>query len=189
MSILHLGLFVILIHLSYSASDGSFSKSACITMVPSYRSQTKPQPNTDVNEYGFAGPVALDLEFGDKDKNVTIYTKDPNDRFIGFMLQVRYEAERYDSSIEKGPIGKFTVHRDDPFKCMDCSSKCDTIIHKGKSPKSSIKVNWAKPLDYDGQDLYLRYSIVMEKSQYWVGLAYPPKLETDSEIDQFETSG
>ena len=66
MSILHLGLFVILIHLSYSASDGSFSKSACITMVPSYRSQTKPQPNTDVNEYGFAGPVALDLEFGDK---------------------------------------------------------------------------------------------------------------------------
>ena len=66
MSILHLGLFVILIHLSHSASDGSFSKSACITMVPSYRSQTKPQPNTDVNEYGFAGPVALDLEFGDK---------------------------------------------------------------------------------------------------------------------------
>ena len=52
--------------MSYSASDGSFSKSACITMVPSYRSQPKPQPNTDVNEYGFAGPVALDLEFGDK---------------------------------------------------------------------------------------------------------------------------
>ena len=68
-------------------------------------------------------------------------------------------------------------------------SKYFSIIHKGKSPKSSIKVNWAKPLDYDGQDLYLRYSIVMEKSQYWVGLAYPPKLETDSEIDQFETSG
>ena len=68
-------------------------------------------------------------------------------------------------------------------------SKYFSIIHKGKSPKSSIKVNWAKPLDYDGQDLYLRYSIVMEKSQYWVGLAYPPKLDSDSEIDQFETSG
>ena len=66
MSILQLGIFVALIHLTYSASDGSFSKSACITMVPSYRSQPKPQPNTDVNEYGFAGPVALDLEFGDK---------------------------------------------------------------------------------------------------------------------------
>ena len=61
-----------------------------------------------------------------RDKNVTIYTKDESDTFIGFMLQVRYEAERYDSSIIKGPIGEFNVNRDDPFKCMDCSGKCDT---------------------------------------------------------------
>ena len=153
-----LGLLITLFHLSHSASDGSFPKSACISMVPTYRRQTSPQPNTDVNEYGFAGPVSLNLEFGDRyssktniiywtwsfitsiyilsniystpfilirDKNVTIYTKDPSDRFIGFMLQVRYEAERYDSSIEKGPIGEFTVNQDDPFKCMDCNNKCD----------------------------------------------------------------
>ena len=64
-----------------------------------------------------------------------------------------------------------------------------SITHKSDSPKSEIKVKWTKPLDYDGQDLYLRYSIVMEKSQYWVALSYPPKLENDEAIDQFETSG
>ena len=38
-------------------------------------------------------------------------------------------------------------------------------------------MTWTKPDDYDGQDLYLRYTIVTEKRQYWVGLEYPPREE------------
>ena len=66
MAFLYLGLLTTLLHLSHSASDGSFSKSACISMVPSYRRKLTPQPNNNIDEYGFAGPVALDLMFGDR---------------------------------------------------------------------------------------------------------------------------
>lgn len=177
-----------LVELVYSASDGSFPESSCTSMTPTYRRNIPPQPNTDADN-GFAGPVELYLEFGDRSKNVTIYTKDANERFIGFMLQIRYDDERYDTSIKPGPVGEFTVHSNDPFKCMDCTAKCDSITHKGNNPKQEITVKWTKPLDYAGENLYLRYSIVMENSQYWVGIEYPPKEETHAEIERFQSSG
>ena len=47
--------------------------------------------------------------------------KDLGDTFRGFMLQVRYDEERYDRNFKKGPIGYFTVPADHPdVKCMDC---------------------------------------------------------------------
>ena len=60
-----------------------------------------------------------------RSKNVTIYTKDFDDNFRGFMLQIRYDNERYDENFKKGPVGTFTVSPDDPFKCMDCGGKCN----------------------------------------------------------------
>ena len=60
-----------------------------------------------------------------RSKNVTIYVKDPNDSFKGFMLQIRYDQERYDKNFKKGPIGEFTVGGQDPFKCMNCGGQCN----------------------------------------------------------------
>ena len=60
-----------------------------------------------------------------RSKNITIETKDPDDRFKGFMLQIHYDADRYDRNFPFGPIGKFTVSPNSPYKCMDCNSKCD----------------------------------------------------------------
>ena len=60
-----------------------------------------------------------------RSKNITIETKDPDDRFKGFMLQIHYDADRYDRNFPFGPIGKFTVSPNSPYKCMDCNSNCD----------------------------------------------------------------
>ena len=65
-----------------------------------------------------------------RSKNITIFAKDDgvfqNDPFKGFMLQIHYDADRYDPNFsKKGPIGKFTVSSNSPFKCMDCNGKCD----------------------------------------------------------------
>ena len=52
-----------------------------------------------------------------------------------------------------------------------------SLTHKNNDDKEYIIVTWKKPEDYDVQDLYLRYTIVTEKRQYWVGLEYPPREE------------
>ena len=67
LNIVRMVLFVsfTLVELVYSASDGTFPKSACTSMTPTYRRTIPQQPNTDVDN-GFAGPVELYLEFGDR---------------------------------------------------------------------------------------------------------------------------
>ena len=114
-----------------------------------------PKSNSRNVDNGFGGPVYLYLNFFDRfvhmhsqnikwlvnveissrcyyenhtifrSKNITIETKDPDDRFKGFMLQIHYDADRYDRNFPFGPIGKFTVSPNSPYKCMDCNSKCD----------------------------------------------------------------
>merc|ERR1712096_271856 len=129
--------------------------SQCTSMAPRARNHNaQPQVLTDndVDEFGFEGPVKLDIVFFERSKNITIFTKNQGDTF------------------KKRPIGKFTVSRDDPFRCMNCDGKCDSITHKDRSDKTSITVKWTKPDDYNNEDLYLRYSIVTEKKKYWVGL-------------------
>ena len=44
--------------------------------------------------------------------------KNKGETFKGFMLQVRYDRERYDGNFLKGPVGYFTPN--DSVKCMDC---------------------------------------------------------------------
>ena len=58
-----------------------------------------------------------------------------------------------------------------------------SLTHKNSDDKEYIIVTWTKPDDYDGQDLYLRYTIVTEKRQYWVGLEYPPREEVTPTYD------
>ena len=58
-----------------------------------------------------------------------------------------------------------------------------SLTHKNNDDKEYIIVTWTKPEDYDGQDLYLRYTIVTEKRQYWVGLEYPPREEVTAIYD------
>ena len=41
------------------------------------------------------------------------------------MLQIHYDADRYDRDFDNKPIGKFTVPSNAPYKCMDCNGKCD----------------------------------------------------------------
>ena len=64
-----------------------------------------------------------------RSKNITIFAKDDNDfkneKFKGFMLQIHYDADRYDRDFDNKPIGKFTVPSNAPYKCMDCNGKCD----------------------------------------------------------------
>ena len=60
-----------------------------------------------------------------------------------------------------------------------------SLTHKSNDDKEYIIVTWTKPDDYDGQDLYLRYTIVTEKRQYWVGLEYPPREEVTPIYDDF----
>jgi len=162
-------------------------------MAPNLRSHgALPKSNSrNVDEYGFGGPVQLDLVFFDRSKNITIFTKDDrvfrDTTFKGFMLQIHYDADRYDPNFsKKGPIGRFTVSRNAPYQCMDCNGKCDSITHKDNEPKTEITVTWTKPDDYpseNGQDLYLKYTIVTEKRKYWVGLEYPPRETKTPEFD------
>jgi len=102
--------------------------SQCTSMAPRARNHNaQPQVLTDndVDEFGFEGPVKLDIVFFERSKNITIFTKNQGDTFKGLMLQIRYDQERYDDDFKKRPIGKFTVSRDDPFRCMNCDGKCD----------------------------------------------------------------
>lgn len=188
-------LFVTSIYTSYCWPSGA-PESTCVSMAPNLRSHgSLPKSNSrNVDKWGFGGPVQLDLVFFDRSKNITIFAKDDsvfqNDKFKGFMLQIHYDADRYDSNFsKKGPIGKFTVSRNSPYKCMDCNGKCDSITHKNNEPKTEITVTWTKPDDYsseNGQDLYLKYTIVTEKRKYWVGLEFPPREE---DIPNFDALG
>ena len=53
-------------------------------------------------------------------KDITIYTKNATASIEGFMLQIRYDCDRYDESLDKRPVGQFLVRRNDPFECVDC---------------------------------------------------------------------
>ena len=64
-----------------------------------------------------------------------------------------------------------------------------SITHKNNEPKAEITVTWTKPDDYpseNGQDRYLKYTIVTEKWKYWVGLEFPPK---ETETPEFDSLG
>ena len=139
---------------TYCYSRGA-PDSVCSSMAPNRRSHgALPKSNSRNVDNGFGGPVYLYLNFFDRfvdlylynikwlnfeilkcylqenhtifrSKNITIETKDPDDRFKGFMLQIHYDADRYDRNFPFGPIGKFTVSPNSPYQCMACNSKCD----------------------------------------------------------------
>lgn len=120
--------------------SGGADPSVCDSMKPGHGadSQTSPSPYTVT--------MSKNAVQGYENVEITISSKNGNDIFKGFLVQVRKVGG------DNKAVGEFKDLEDDHTRTLDCfGRKKSAMTHKSSDEKKSVTVHWEAPNDADAE--------------------------------------
>merc|ERR1711994_498383 len=142
--------FYVCIYYTVDAWSSGAPSSACRSMTPGHGNSVQTS----------SSPISVSLSTGNinQGNSVTVYTSGNNGiTFKGFLIHA------FDSS--NNIIGSFSPPSN--AKCLSCGGGCSSLTHRNAASKSQVVSTWMAPSNYVGK-AYFRYTVVTQKSTYWV---------------------